>query len=121
MSKKPFFVRSLASVEPHEFEGMRIRPLILKEDTRKMVAYHITIPPKTRVPHSYHKKATEIIHVLAGEGIAHLNKRNVRIRVKDSIFVRPWTWHSFSTGKRSMTLLAVLSPRVDSKTDLYHR
>jgi mannose-6-phosphate isomerase-like protein (cupin superfamily) len=120
-AKRKFVTRSLARITPFSFEGMSIRPLIAKEDTKAMVAYHIRIPAMTRIPHSYHKLASEVIHVLSGEGTVHLDRRRVAVKAKDSIFIQPRVWHSFSTGKKPLTVLAVLSPRADPKTDLYHR
>jgi len=103
-----------------EFQGMKVNSLIKKTETRQMSAYHIQIPKKTRIPHSYHKKAHELIFVLSGRGIVHLNRRNIPIKKGDVILVQPRTWHSFSTGSQNLKVLAVPSPYVDSKTDLYH-
>lgn len=118
---KKYTIRTLSKVKPFAFEGMSIRPLIAKEETKKMVAYHIRIPAHTRIPHSYHKEAYETIFVLAGEGSVYLDHKRYQVKAKDSLYIRPRVWHSFSTGKRPMTVLAVLAPRADPKTDLYHR
>ena len=121
IATKKHTIRTLSKVKPFAFEGMSIRPLIAKEETKKMVAYHIRIPSNTRIPHSYHKEAYETIFVLGGQGTVFLDHKKYPIKANDSIYIRPRVWHSFSTGKRSMTVLAVLAPRADPKTDLYHR
>lgn len=118
---KKYTIRTLSRVKPFPFEGMSIRPLIAKGETKKMVAYHICIPANTRIPDSYHKEAHETIFVLAGEGNIFLDHKRFRVKAEDSICIRPRVWHSFSTGKRPLTVLAVLAPRADPKTDLYHR
>jgi quercetin dioxygenase-like cupin family protein len=119
--KRKFVLNALSEVQPFRFEGMDIRPLVQKEDTENMVAYHIRIPPRTKVPHSYHKDACEVIYVLDGEGDIYLDHVPTRMKASDSVFIQPRVWHSFETGDREMTVLAVLTPRADPKTDLYHR
>lgn len=113
-------VKKLSDFEAIEFQGMKVNPLIKKSETGQMSAYHILIPKRTRIPPSYHKKAHEIIFVLSGRGKVHLNRRNIHIKKGDVILVQPRTWHSFSTARHTLKVLAVPSPYVDSKTDLYH-
>jgi quercetin dioxygenase-like cupin family protein len=114
-------LKKLGELPAHEFEGMSVAPAITKDETEKMVAYHIRIPKNVRIPHSYHKIAHEIVFVLDGCGTAHLNQDNVILRPGAVILIRPETWHSFSTADRTLEFLAIASPRVDADTDLYYR
>ena len=114
-------LKKLGKLPGHEFEGMFVAPAITKDETQKMVAYHIRIPKHVRIPHSYHKIAHEIIFVLDGRGTAHLNKDDVVLRPGSVILVQPKTWHSFSTANKTLEFLAIASPRVDAQTDLYYR
>ncbi|MDE2292976.1 MAG: cupin domain-containing protein [Elusimicrobia bacterium] len=113
-------VKQLGRLSAHEFEGMAVAPAITKDETAAMVAYHIRIPPRTRIPHSYHKKAHEIIVVLDGRGTAHLDRSRVALRKGRVLLVQPRTWHSFSTAASPLEFIAVAAPRVDAKTDLYY-
>jgi len=122
MKARPYTVKRVSRLPRIKFEGMDINFLIDKKEMKgKMAAYFIRMSPGTVVPPSYHKVANEIIVVLSGSGEARLNKDRVKIRKGDVMLVRPRTWHSFTTGRSSLRLLAVLSPYVDSRTDLYHR
>jgi mannose-6-phosphate isomerase-like protein (cupin superfamily) len=123
MSRKPwrFKLKNLGGVPSRAFQGMKVKSLISKEETEEMVAYHIRIPRNTRIAHSHHKVAHEVIFILSGSGTAHLNEERFPVKAKDVVLIRPGTWHSFSAGHEALEALAVLSPRVDGKTDLYHR
>lgn len=113
-------LKRLGQTPSFEFQGMIVAPLILKEETENLVAYHIRIPKNVRIPHSYHKLAHEIIVVLDGRGKAHLNREEVRLRAGGVVVVQPRTWHSFSTAGGNLEFLAIASPRVDRTTDLYY-
>ncbi len=115
-----YIVKKISNLETIEFEGMQLHFLIQKKETDGMAAYHIKLPRHTRIPPSYHKIAEEIIVVLQGSGFAFLNRKRIPIKKGSVILVQPRTWHSFASAHKQMTLLAVTSPYVDSKTDLYH-
>ena len=121
MKAWPFKLKELSQVPAKSFQGMKVKSLIAKSETKKIVAYHIRIPKNHRIPHSHHKIAYEIIFILSGKGTAYLNNRRFPVKSKDVIFIRPGTWHSFSSDHKVLEALAVLSPRVDEKTDLYHK
>ena len=113
-------LKNISKLPSFHFEGMDVRPLVTKDETEKLVTYHIRIPKKVRIPHSYHKIAHEIIVVLSGSGTAHLNDKRFSIKANDTIFIKPYTWHSFSTNQDSLEIITFLTPRVDQVTDLYY-
>jgi quercetin dioxygenase-like cupin family protein len=93
--------------------------MVMKEETEALSVYRIEMGPRQVVAPSYHKKAVELIWVLAGSGTVRLGRRSVRMRRNDTLFIRPPTPHGFEAGRSGMTMLAILSPRVDSRTDIY--
>jgi mannose-6-phosphate isomerase-like protein (cupin superfamily) len=121
MTPWSYKVKTLKKIPSITFEEMAVKFVINPGESRHMACYHLYLPAKKRIPPSYHKIAHEVIFILSGCGRVHLNKTVRPVKSGDAILVRPRTWHSFSTGRSSMTMLAVTAPYVDSKIDLYHR
>jgi quercetin dioxygenase-like cupin family protein len=96
-----------------------MRPLVTLDETSALACYHIKLSKRKFMRPVFHKKAVEVIWILRGKGIAHLEDRRLKISAKDVIFIAPPAIHGFSTQDSSLEMLAILSPRVDSQTDFY--
>lgn len=116
---KSFRLKPWKKLPRFEFIGARMRSFLAARDTGALSAYHIVLARHGRIPPAYHRKAVELIWILQGSGSAHMGRRNVRLRRGDSLLIHPPTPHGFVAGRSGMTLLAMLSPRVDSQTDYY--
>lgn len=101
------------------FDSCVMRPLVGIEETSKLSCYHIRLPPGSRMEPAYHRKAHELIWIMEGRGTALLDGRRVPVRDGDVLFIPPPTVHGFVAGRRPLVMLAMLSPRVDSRTDFY--
>ena len=102
-----------------DFAGARMDALLDAADTESLACYRITLPGGRSVPAAYHKKAVEMIWGLSGKGVIEVGRRRVTLTAGDVLVIHPPTPHAFHAGRKPWTFLAVLSPRVDSRTDLY--
>jgi mannose-6-phosphate isomerase-like protein (cupin superfamily) len=121
VEKWKFRFKNLAALSAFEFEGMKVKALVAKEETEKLSCYHIAMPRHHSVRHAYHKKAHEIVVVLEGRGTVRLGKRKFALRRGDCVLIAPRTWHSFSTAGSALKMFAFLAPRVDAATDFYYK
>jgi quercetin dioxygenase-like cupin family protein len=96
-----------------------MRAFLAPRDTGALSAYHIVLRSGGSIPPAYHKRAVELIWIMKGSGVARMGRRSVRLKRGDSLLIQPPTPHGFVAGRSGMTFLAMLSPRVDSKTDYY--
>lgn len=101
------------------FDSCRMRPLVGLDETSRLSCYHIRMPRRARMEPAYHKKAAEVIWIMEGRGHALLDGRRVLVRRGDVLFIPPPTTHGFETKGSSLTMLAMLAPRVDSQTDFF--
>ncbi|HEX4048292.1 MAG TPA: cupin domain-containing protein [Elusimicrobiota bacterium] len=120
-TKKParFKVKAWGKLPRFAFIGAKMRAFLAPQDTGDMSCYHIVLPGRGTIPPAYHRKAVELIWIIKGGGVAKMGPRSVRLKRGDSLLIRPTTPHGFTAGSSGMTFLAVLSPRVDSRTDYY--
>lgn len=100
------------------FSEALMRTLVTVDQTKSMSCYHIRLTRDGVMKPAYHKKASELIWFIKGRGVAELAGRRVRIKTGDVLFIPALTAHGFSTSS-SLEMLAMLTPRVDSKTDFY--
>ena len=112
--------KRMNEMESFNLEGMQVIPFLSAEETQKFSVYHIVIPQHHRVPQSYHKVAHELILFLEGRGFARVNGRRFPVAKGEAIWILPGIPHGFETQDGPLTLLAILSPRVDTKTDFYY-
>lgn len=117
--RKGFAIKRRARIPRLSFAGASMRAFLTAKDTPALSCYHITLASGGEIRPAYHKKAVELIWVFQGGGTARLGRRTVSLRRGDALVIHPWTPHGFVAGRAGMTLLAALSPRVDSQTD-YH-
>jgi quercetin dioxygenase-like cupin family protein len=117
--KKDFKLKPWRKLPRFAFIGARMRAFLGPKDTGVLSAYHIALPRGGSIPPAYHKNAVELIWIIKGGGVARMGRRSVRLTRGDSLLIYPPTPHGFVAGRSGMTFLAVLSPRVDAKTDYY--
>jgi mannose-6-phosphate isomerase-like protein (cupin superfamily) len=117
--KKGFKLKPWKSLPRFAFIGAGMRSFLAPRDTGALSAYHIVLRSGGSIPPAYHKKAVELIWIIKGSGTARMGRRIVRLKRGDALLIQPTTPHGFVAGRSGMTFLAMLSPRVDSKTDYY--
>ena len=116
---KGFAVKLWRELPLFSFVGARMRSFLSPRESEALSCYHIKLSRGGSISPAYHKKAFELIWILEGGGVAQLGGRRVKLRRGDSLLIQPPTPHGFEAGPAGMAFLAVLSPRVDSKTDYY--
>lgn len=61
-----------------------------------------------------HRKHSESIYILEGEGILWLNQKEIRIKPGDYVFIPANTWHAvLCTGNLPLKVLSIQSPHFD--------
>ena len=120
MKSRAWRIQNLSDIPSFGFKGMKAKALVTEKETDRMSAYDIVFPPRLSIPPSYHKVAYEIIVIQGGRGTAHMNGKDVAVKAGDVLYIPPGVWHSFSTGKKSLKILAFLTPLVNTKNDFYY-
>lgn len=93
--------------------------LLGMNDARNMSSYVVRSPAHTVSPQAYHDIAEELLFVIRGSVTAHLGTRRIVLGPGDFLYVPPKTPHGFETREDEAVLLALLSPKVDQKTDFF--
>lgn len=73
----------------------------------------IVIDPHSHFPVIYHRDTAEFFYVLKGNGYGRVNRRRIRFKTGDSVYMPPGTLHDFHTTNSRMEALVVFAPRFD--------
>lgn len=102
----------LSREEARSFKGLHLYHLS-PAGKGPFSALRIVIDPHSHFPVIYHRDTAEFFYVLKGRGYGRVNRRQVRFKAGDSVYMKPGTLHDFHTGSSPMEALVIFSPRFD--------
>ena len=112
-------VRSLSTLDRIEVAGANFGQFIGKGEAANVSVYMVTTSAAHPFPRTLHKKAEEVIHVLAGRGRVVIDEESFPVTAGSLVFVPPGAVHHIEAEDGELTALAVLSPPVYQGEDLY--
>jgi mannose-6-phosphate isomerase-like protein (cupin superfamily) len=97
----------------------RIEALLDRHEAGAGTVWRVRIGPGERTSVSYHRIAEEYYFVLAGDGLAVLDGREVRLKPGDFLRLPPGTTHGFVAGPEGLEMLDIHTPGCWPDHDTY--
>jgi len=94
-------------------DATHLREILHPKNDRVQIGYSIAHayvkPNESSLPHRL--TGSEVYHIIAGEGIIHIDEENEVIRQGDTIYVPPGCLQFVeNTGKENLTFICIVEP-----------
>ena len=96
--KKKYLVADMKNITPMPCPCGRARRAFI-EPGNDTASFHIVDISENSRPH-YHKKMTEIYHVLEGKGILELDDERLELKTGITVMIKPGCIHKNDTGRK---------------------
>ena len=74
---------------------------------------HERLPRHSRTPAIYHKSTEEVVFILKGRVVVHLDGRHLVAGAGDTLSIPAGTVHAVASGKDAVEVLSLFSPPMD--------